>query len=292
MKMSTLTPAYVRRLAALYMHPLMHRRELFSIFQCIYKWLDGFGEHEFDTPVQVPARVARELIGMGIFSPIMTGSIRVPIDSLVSCTDATPSTFGICEAPIKTELTEPLFTATEYKGAYARLQSSHASISLLHPEIQVIPPDPLIGELAAMDWEVVRGGQFRESHHVNLQELSSIFYELRSLGSFYFGQVRHISLTDSWVSLAVWAKGRSSSGRLNGIMRRALAWSAFSGISFCNLHVMSKHNPADDPSWGVTCVQNRSANLGWRNAWGGPRTRRTNNLARLCGERGIIVCRL
>eukprot|EP00973_Karenia_brevis_P057981 8071535-Karenia_brevis.AAC.1 len=59
---------------------------------------------------------------------------------------------------------------------------------------------------------------------------------------------RAVNISDSKVVVYCFAKGRSSSYRLNGLLRRVLGHLVLGRVSFVNLWVRSECNPADDPS--------------------------------------------
>ena len=62
---------------------------------------------------------------------------------------------------------------------------------------------------------------------------------------------RLVSLTDSMVTLGAWAKGRSSSFLLNGILRSTIGWCVSGRKQVNNVKVDAKHNPSDDRSRDV-----------------------------------------
>ena len=113
----------------------------------------------------------------------------------------------------------------------------------------ILPPDPLVEELVrSMNWVVVSEGEFREMSHVNLQESNVIRHHLMRLCNLTTAPLRCVNVSDSLVGISAWAKGRSSSFKLNGLLRRALPWGLFGRKSLVNLHIGTKTNPADDPS--------------------------------------------
>ena len=59
---------------------------------------------------------------------------------------------------------------------------------------------------------------------------------------------RLLVLSDSRVCIGAVAKGRSSSFKLNGILRSLTSWLVLGDLSLGMLWVSTKANPADDPS--------------------------------------------
>ena len=72
----------------------------------------------------------------------------------------------------------------------------------------------------SMDWQVTGSYAFRETSHVNLQEVRALRREVRRLAA--CGEGRNsvlICLNDSRVVVGCVSKGRSSSYKLNGMLR-------------------------------------------------------------------------
>jgi hypothetical protein len=59
---------------------------------------------------------------------------------------------------------------------------------------------------------------------------------------------RHVNIIDSRVVLGCWAKGRSSSFMVNGVLRKCLGMHVFGGKLVLNFWVKSEENPSDPPS--------------------------------------------
>ena len=86
---------------------------------------------------------------------------------------------------------------------------------------------------------------------MNLQEARAVKRDLRDLVSGGFVPARRqVVLCDSQVSVAAWAKGRSSSFKLNGILRSSLPYMLVSGVSLALVWISTRTNPADAPSRG------------------------------------------
>ena len=101
-------------------------------------------------------------------------------------------------------------------------------------------------------WKVTGSYTFRKTSHVNLQEMRAIKVELQKLGR--YGKPCHQIqplLCDSQVCCAVLSKGRSSSYKLNGVMRAMLPTLLALDVAFAANWIGTKHNPADHPSRGA-----------------------------------------
>ena len=75
-----------------------------------------------------------------------------------------------------------------------------------------------------MPWEVTSSRHFAESSHINLQEAREIICMLKRRCRFSILGKRGVNVSESNVSIFAWAKGRSSSYVLNGLLRIAMAW--------------------------------------------------------------------
>ncbi len=98
-------------------------------------------------------------------------------------------------------------------------------------------------------WSVAHAYPYKTREHINLLELRSILHALEwRARTASFHSCRFLHLSDSQICLAVLTKGRSSSRRINRILRR------ISALCLClNLYplwawVESRLNPADEPS--------------------------------------------
>ena len=120
----------------------------------------------------------------------------------------------------------------------------------------MIPVDSQVNEMVdALPWSVRASYEFRRVHHVNLQEARAVKREIREFVSGGLRQpVRQVFLNDSQVTVASFSKGRSSSFKLNGIIRSTLPYLIVSGFCPALVWIGTHHNPADGPSRGRTCV--------------------------------------
>eukprot|EP00973_Karenia_brevis_P021906 3012948-Karenia_brevis.AAC.1 len=93
------------------------------------------------------------------------------------------------------------------------------------------PPDPILDSFAeCAPWRVVRSHHFGERAHVNLQELAELGLEIAERALEGRPQ-RLVNLCDSKVTVFAFAKGRSSSYRLNGLLRKIAGHMIFGCVS-------------------------------------------------------------
>ncbi len=81
----------VRRNVGLFVHPLMHRRELMTVFHRIYKWLSSIGKH---TVSAWPVHITDELVSAACLLPYAVSHLKWPVSFRFKATDATPESGG------------------------------------------------------------------------------------------------------------------------------------------------------------------------------------------------------
>ena len=103
-----------------------------------------------------------------------------------------------------------------------------------------------------LPWAVTNSGRFRRSAHINLQEARALKNELRTMVLSAPERCRKgrrsVVGVDSRVLCGAGMKGRSSSYRLNGILRTLTSVLVSFRISIALPWVATKSNPADHPS--------------------------------------------
>ena len=93
----------IRRLIAILVHPYMHRKELFSVFHCVHKWLEPFDENAM---LRIPPHIRDELALAILLLPVVVGNLRWPVSIRITATDATPSAGGTVACNVSQELAE------------------------------------------------------------------------------------------------------------------------------------------------------------------------------------------
>ena len=180
--------------------------------------------------------IKEELPFCALLLPLARADLKkLQIDSTIVVTDATPQSGGACDAVVPLVLAEDLHScAAEHNGEHVSFGDDHIFESIFRPR-RMTPlnkeVEALIEGLARRIWG---GYRFNRTEHINMQEMEVLKNELKHLVSCR-GVVRsrRVVLVDSRVAVGAWAKGRSSSRRLN--LRGAIGWSV---LGRCKLTVV------------------------------------------------------
>ena len=143
------------------------------------------------------------------------------------------------------ELLSKLFHATlrasDYRGSDVRLDTGE----LLRPHAW---PRRSI-DTGRYVWYSVLAVRFKREEHINLLELKANLLQLRwRLRSRRRLATRFLHLLDSQVCLGVLTKGRSSSWRLNRVLKQCNALTLAGGLQPLYAYVRSDWNPSDGAS--------------------------------------------
>ncbi len=149
--------------------------------------------------------------------------------------------FGLEDLGLSTALVGQFVRRQEFRGSDVRLDLGLLYRPDAFPRSTINP--------ARWQWATAHAYPFNEQEHINVLELRALLmaFEWRSRrGS--SGDERSLHLTDSQVALSVAVKGRSSSKRLNWVLRRFAGLQVAHGIWPILCWVESHLNPADEPS--------------------------------------------
>ena len=168
---------------------------------------------------------------------------------------------GFCAPP---DATCPLARKLVYGSTSAEPVAVHQLTRLLLARVNHTGSDVRISSGAVMNpkayprqsacsawrcWRHVFNCRWQKAEHINRLELRSILLALRwrvqRLGECH---CRFIQLTDSYVSMSIVSKGRSSSTALMSIMRQISAVQLGFQLHPVLTHVESTDNPTDDAS--------------------------------------------
>ena len=98
-------------------------------------------------------------------------------------------------------------------------------------------------------WTVAHSYPFKTAEHINILELRAILHTLEwRARTSTFHSCRFLHLSDSQVCLAVLTKGRSSSRKVNRLLRRVSALCLALNVYPLWAWIESRLNPADEPS--------------------------------------------
>ncbi|CAE7210929.1 SMYD3 [Symbiodinium sp. CCMP2592] len=221
-----------------------YRREFYGLQHHVYRYIAKMPDKKW---VRLPGYILDELRSCSLHLPFARWDMRREISSSLLATDATPSSGGAVDAPISEALAQALWKHAELKGEAVRLDGSGA--------LEWLAPRPMEASRFAssvalcLPWRVVSSYHFRETSHTNLQEARALRKEVIRLAA---NPANHnlviLALNDSRVVLGAFVKGRSSSRKLNGILRAMIPHLVVSGISLSLLWVETEANVADAPS--------------------------------------------
>ena len=225
-------------------HPFMHHKSSTCLLGRAFRVVQ---EAPSDTAVKIPADVCDELLSCALSLAVASTDIRAPVWTRVTCSDAIPTALGTVESTVSRELAESLFDHAERKGAYTRLDWGNLHYEL-HPwEHSRLPPN-LLHAVKSIPWKVAQEVDLRQTKHVNLTEAMGVKLVLKDACARSLDSERLVNGTDSRVVLGAFGEDRSSSTRLNAILRSCLRWSVLGQKQICQFWLESEDNPADDPS--------------------------------------------
>ena len=220
------------------------RREVYALLHHLYRYIDRMASVRW---IRLPKHIQDELRSCSLHLPFAVCSMRRRLSSTILATDATPTTGGACAAEVSPELAEELWRRTEIRGEAVRLDRRQ-DLSL---DAQ-LPDEPskfasIVSE--CLSWRVTGSYTFRQTSHINLQETRALRRELIRLASDPRRRGTLITcLNDSRVVVGAMSKGRSSSFRLNGILRGLVPHLVIANLGVGLIWVETASNVADHPS--------------------------------------------
>ncbi len=229
-------------------HPFSHRPELNSVLHRVYKWKTSL---EPGRVYKMPGNIRDELHVAVLYLSLCDVSVRAPAEDVLRATDATPSGFGGCAADCPPKLMRALHRLDRHRGEHVRLDWADTNAPWLPscvPKADAAT-NALFEQLA---WKVTTSGRFRRTGHINLQEARALKHEIGNMVMLDPEACRchrrSVVGVDSRVLGGAAGKGRSSSYRLNGILRGLAAVLVSFRISVALPWISTKANPADHPS--------------------------------------------
>ena len=219
------------------------RRELFCLQHHVYHFVSEMHATKW---VRLPGFVIDELRSLSIHLVFAEWNMRRRVSSSVLATDATPTTGGAVRADAPEPLVKELWRRSEIRGAPVRLDRSDDA-DMTEAPIETSHFASTCGE--CLPWSEVARYTFRETSHINLQEARALRREVCKLASkFESGGQIQVCLNDSMVCVCAFAKGRSSSRKLNNILRGLLPCLILGDVVLALLWVETESNFADHPS--------------------------------------------
>ena len=158
--------------------------------------------------------------------------------------DASDARAGGCRAIVSEDQWCSLYDLSEERGEHVRLDWGCQ------------PPDPVFadtraaaaGDALAHPWKPFFSFEFMAHKHINLLEIESAFSLLRHLAAEGRRTCRVLAMTDSRVALGALSRGRSSSRRVNYLLKKVAALCLCYGFQFDVVWVPTWGNPADATS--------------------------------------------
>ena len=243
------SPEILRSLLGCYVHPFGLRRELSCCFGRAYRWLEGLRPRRSSS---IPADVFEELRLAALHLPLAASDLRAPVSTTIHTSDATPSRGAFTTATVSRDLASALFDHAEHRGRYTRLDWHQLEGLGVPPPLELWEdrelPEVLRQCVLSAHWVAEKSFAYRTLDHVNLQEARAVKGVLRQRAAESIEAERIAVGVDSRVILGAFAKGRSSSGRLNQILRECLGWSVLSRKRLVEFWLRSADNISDDPS--------------------------------------------
>ena len=235
--------AVLQKLVGFLAFAFQFRRELFCLMHRIYVFVAGLPE---DRVMKLPAYILDELRALALHLPFARWKMRRRLHPTILATDATPSSGGAVRAKASQALLQELWRRSEMRGAPLRLDRSNLDLSG-HAPLEVSHFAAAISE--CLPWYVTGSYHFRQTSHINLQEARALRREVIKMSSCYThrGTIQ-VCFNDSLVVCGAISKGRSSSYRLNGVLRAQLPFLIMADLVLALLWIETESNFADHPS--------------------------------------------
>ena len=234
-------PSHLSTLLGYWSHACLFRRAGFAVLQDAYET----ARDPSPGPVPLKQSVRTELLLLSCLLPLLSSDLRAPVCSSVVATDATVTRGAAVAATVSPDVARRLFAGADFRGSDAHLVDRID----LSDEDAALPADPeFAAALAQWQWRVTAAYDM-ESDHINAQELR-VFVNLvvrRCRSAANAGQ-RLVALLDNQAASGAAAKGRSSSRRMNRLLRRLAAFLFAADLYIAPRYVPSGVNPADPPS--------------------------------------------
>ena len=238
----------LQKLVGLFVHPFLHNRLCMSVFSRTYKFMSKV---EKSKAFKLPCAVKEELLQAALLLPVCHSNVRMPVAARVSCTDASLRGGGRACTLTSPALAQLLYRIGVHNGEYARLDWHLAPI--VPPSSMHMCPQVVEKVMLQHKWVETQQVRYNKPAHINLLEMRMVKEELKDLVHQCPCSLRTCNLVDSRVVAGAWAKGRSSSVKLNRILRSCLGWVIAGAKQITNVWVSTHSNPADYPSRGL-CI--------------------------------------
>ena len=229
---------------------ILARKEILAFKHRIYKFA---GSLSYGIWVILPVDIADEVRSLMLHSPLCVGHLRWPVRRVFFATDATPSRGGSVSVVVPSPIARSLYRGAESIGGHVRFDHSPVEQLNQAQELGMCQSNQDVNELVlALPWKVRSSYSFDQTHHINLQELRAVSNEVkryvRTAGVSLLRGGRQVIFVDSAVVVGALGRCRSSSFRLNGILRSLLPFLLLGNLTLCSIWIPAGINPGDYPS--------------------------------------------
>ena len=233
----------LQRLVGLFVHPFMYRRECMAVFQETYKAIKKLPKSKLSS---LPQKCQEEVLWATLLLPFAHSCVRWPVSTVISATDATPTHAGRAVAKVPSKLADLCYRFAVHKGEAVRLDWACGRLQPSSSMVQA--PEDLEEVLLCARWRVTERSKFKVVSHINIQEMKVALKQLKNSIKQSDAGLRLVNLCDSRVVCGAWAKGRSSSRKLNALLRRVLGHSVAGRKCLVHVWVGTSKNLVDHPS--------------------------------------------
>jgi len=217
-------------------HAFQFERALFSVL-----WFSYRAAAQARAPRHLPPAVVDELILSFLLLPLADTSLRTPLDPCVSATDASPWGGAGGEALVGVDLVREWVAQADFRGAAVRLDGREELGRKMRPG----RPFPA----ADFSWKVCHAYGWTHAQHITLLEAhAALLWVRRRARNLSKHGMAFLHILDSWACLGGLAKGRSSSWRLNRVLRRIGALKVAAGMRQFLAWTSSALMPMDEAS--------------------------------------------
>ena len=225
-------------------HCLLYNRALFSVLSDTFKWLSHFRGGTW-----LPRRVVLELLTAVIFLPFAENDLRKDFSLHVRASDSSMHGAAFGAAPASREQLEYLLRRCDARGTSVRVTKPIDSKSLSSvPSLLCLPlgktePDLLFKLILQWKW------RYGNDVPIVLLEALAYFSMVKYLTKREENHdQRHFHIFDALGASGAFAKGRSSSLRMNRICRKVTALGVFANMTFYYAYTDSESQPMDEGS--------------------------------------------
>ena len=205
-----------------YVHAAMMRRAAMAVFGDIF-----YASHFVTPRAGVRSRGARSAfwdfekalevyVSLGLL-PMLVCNLRAPFSSQIYCSDSSLGGGAVMKAEIGIEESLDLMQAVDYRGAAINLTRAPADFLAEVLTKKGVPQ--LSFNPRGLEWKCAFAWEWKAQEHITLLETRAThaLHKHVARGS---RSLRYFVLPDNQPSMGALAKGRSSSRRLNAILRR------------------------------------------------------------------------